>query len=181
MTPCGRARRAGHTRPYIASFTSPNGNGRFLDNTNPLPACGNAVATCFGSGLGVAGSGQSPNNRAHYVLQYNLTIQHEFWRDTRLEVGYAGSRTRNWTTNYDANAVPPAGRLAFAESNGNTAGNLLKPFDILKSAGIGIFSHRGSAYYDSLQTAFTTRFQRNSTFQLSYPFSKNPSVTSPLS
>jgi len=169
---------AGVNPPYIASFTSPNGNGRFLDNTNPLPACGNVVANCFGSGLGVAGIGQDLNNRAPYVLQYNLTIQHELWKDTRLEVGYAGSRTRNWTTNYDANAVPPADRLAFAQSNGNKAGNLLKPFDILKSGGIGIFSHRGSAYYDSLQTAFTTRFQRNSTFQLSYTFSKNLSDTS---
>jgi len=166
---------AGVNPPYIASFTSPNGNGRFLDNTNQLPAC---TPNCFGSGLGVAGIGQDLNNRAPYVLQYNLTIQHELWKDTRLEVGYAGSRTRNWTTNYDANAVPPADRLAFAQSNGNKAGNLLKPFDILKSGGIGIFSHRGSAYYDSLQTAFTTRFQRNSTFQLSYTFSKNLSDTS---
>jgi len=166
---------AGVNPPYIASFTSPNGNGRFLDNTNQLPAC---TPNCFGSGLGVAGIGQDLNNRAPYVLQYNLTIQHEFWKDTRLEVGYAGSRTRNWTTNYDANAVPPADRLAFAQSNGNKAGNLLKPFDILKSGGIGMFSHRGSAYYDSLQAAFTTRFQRNSTFQLSYTFSKNLSDTS---
>ena len=169
---------AGVNPPFVASFTSPNGNGRFLDNTNPLPACGNAAATCFGTGLGVAGVGQDLSNRAPYVLQYNLTIQHELWKDTRFEVGYAGSKTKNWTTNYDANAVRPADRLAFAQSNGNAAGNLLKPFDALKSGGIGMYSHHGSAEYDSLQTAFTTRFQRNSTFQLSYTFSKTFSDTS---
>src|SRR5258708_17138314 len=41
-----------------------------------------------------------------------------------------------------------------------------------------MFSHHGSARYDSLQTAFTSRFQRNSTFQLSYTFSKTLSDTS---
>src|SRR5467141_9584 len=166
---------AGVNPPFIASFKSVSGNGRFLDNTNQLPAC---TPNCFGSGLGNASIGQDLSSRAPYVLQYNLTIQHELWRDTRLEVGYVGSQTKNWTTNYDANAVAPADRLAFAQSNGNKAGNLLKPYDVLKSGGIGIFSHHGSAQYDSLQTAFTTRFQRNSTFQLSYTFSKNLSDTS---
>jgi hypothetical protein len=166
---------AGVNPPFVASFNSPNGNGRFLDNTNQLPAC---TPNCFGTGLGVAGVGQDLSNRAPYVLQYNLTIQHELWKDTRFEVGYAGSKTKNWTTNYDANAVAPADRLAFAQSNGNTAGNLLKPFDALKSGGIGVYSHHGSSQYDSLQTAFTTRFQRNSSFQLSYTFSRTFSDTS---
>jgi carboxypeptidase family protein len=166
---------AGVNPPFVASFTSPNGNGRFLDNTNQLPAC---TPNCFGTGLGVAGVGQDLSSRAPYVLQYNLTIQHELWKDTRFEVGYAGSKTKNWTSNFDANAVAPANRLAFAQSNGNAAGNLLKPFDALKSGGIGMFSHHGSAQYDSLQTAFTTRFQRNSTFQLSYTYSRTFSDTS---
>jgi len=132
----------------------------------------------FGTGLGVAGVGQDLSSRAPYVLQYNLTIQHELWRDTRFEVGYVGSQTKNWTSNYDANAVAPSDRLAFAQSNGNAAGNLLKPFHVLKSGGIGIFSHHGKARYDSLQSAFTTRFQRNSIFQLTYTYSKTLSDTS---
>jgi hypothetical protein len=167
---------AGVNPPFVRSFNSPNGNGRFLDNTNQLPAC---TPNCFGAGgLGVAGVGQDLGSRAPYTLQYNLTVQHEFWKDTRLEVSYVGSRTKNWTSNYDANAIGPANRLAFAESNGNDAGNTLKPFNVLKSGGIGMFSHHGSAWYDSLQTAFTSRFQRNSTFQLSYTFSKTLSDTS---
>src|SRR5215470_9034993 len=126
---------AGVNPPFIASFSSPNGNGRFLDNTNQLPAC---TPNCFGTGLGVAGVGQETSNRAPYVYQYNLTVQHELWKDTRLEFGYVGSKARDWTAKYDANAVPLASRLAFTQSNGNAAGNALKPFHALTGGTIPI-------------------------------------------
>jgi len=161
---------AGTNPPFVRSFQSVNGNGRFLDNTNQLPACD---PNCFGAGgFGVPGIGQDLSNRAPYTLQYNLTIQHEFLKDSRLEVSYVGSRSKNWTSKYDGNAIAPADRLAFAQSNGSAAGNLLKPFHVLETGGLPIFSHHGSAEYDSLQSAFTTRFQHDSTFQLAYTFSK---------
>jgi hypothetical protein len=167
---------AGVNPPFVASFRSFTNNGRFLDNTNQLPAC---TPNCFGTGLGNASVGQELSNRAPYVLQYNLTIQHEFWKDTRLEVGYVGSRTRNWTSNYDANAVSPDNRLAFAQSNGTPAAiTAFKPYSAIQGGNIGVFSHHGTSQYDSLQTAFSTRFQRNSAFQLSYTFSKTYSDTS---
>jgi len=167
---------AGVNPPFIASFKSVSGNGRFLDNTNQLPAC---TPNCFGTGLGNASIGQDLNSRAPYTLQYNLTIQHELWRDTRLEVGYVGSQARNWTTNYDANAVNPANRLAFAQSNGTPAAlALFKPFDVIQSGTISMYSHRGISQYDSLQVGFKTRFQRNSIFQASYTESKTFSDTS---
>ena len=40
---------------YVESVA---GNGRFLDNTNPLPACGGTVAGCFSTGLGTPNAGQ---------------------------------------------------------------------------------------------------------------------------
>jgi hypothetical protein len=161
---------AGTNPPFVRSFTSVNGNGRFLDNTNQLPAC---APNCFGAGgFGVPGIGQDLSSRAPYTLQYNLTIQHEFWKDTRLEVGYVGSRTKNWTSKYDANAIAPSDRLAFAQLNGNTAGNTLRPFHVLETGTIPLFAHHGSAQYDSLQSAFSTRFQRNSIFQMTYTYSK---------
>jgi len=160
----------GSNPPFVRSFSSPNNNGRFLDNTNQLPAC---TPNCFGAGgLGVANIGQDLSNRSPYTLQFNIAVQHELWKDTRLEVGYVGSRTRNWTSKYDANAVAPADRLAYAQSNGNAVGNALKPFNAIGGGGIPFFSHHGSARYDSLQTAFSTRFQRNSIFQLTYTYSK---------
>jgi len=167
---------AGVNPPFIASFKSVSGNGRFLDNTSQLPAC---TPNCFGTGLGNASIGQDLSSRAPYVLQYNLTIQHELWRDTRLEVGYVGSQTKNWTTTYDANAVAPANRLTFAQSNGTPAAlALFKPFDVIQSGTISMYSHHGNAQYDSLQVAFRTRFQHNSIFQATYTNSRNFSDTS---
>ncbi|MCU1331496.1 MAG: Cna B-type protein, partial [Candidatus Angelobacter sp.] len=161
---------AGVNPPFVGSFTSVNGNGRFLDNTNQLPAC---APNCFGSAsLGLPSIGQDLSSKAPYTLQYNLTIQHELWKNARLEVGYVGSQTKNWTRKVDANAIGLADRLAFAESNGNAAGNALKPFHALTNGQLPFFAHRGSAQYDSLQTAFSTRFHRGSIFQLTYTYSK---------
>jgi hypothetical protein len=161
---------AGVNPPFVASFNSVNGNGRFLDNTNQLPAC---TPNCFGAAsLGVPSIGQSLSSTSPYTMQYNVSVQHELWKDARVEVGYVGSRTENWTSKIDANAIAPANRLAFAESNGSAAGNLLKPFHVLTTGQIAMFEHNGSAKYDSLQTSFSTRFQRGSIFQLAYTYSK---------
>jgi Carboxypeptidase regulatory-like domain/TonB-dependent Receptor Plug Domain len=166
---------AGVNPPFVGSFTSVNGNGRFLDNTNQLPAC---TPNCFGAAsLGVAGIGQDTSNNAPYTLQFNFSVQHELWKDARFEIGYVGSRTENWTLKLDANAIAPADRLAFAQSNGSAAGNLLKPFHVLTTGGIPFFTHRGSGRYDSLQSAFSTRFHRNSIFQMTYTYSKTTSDT----
>jgi hypothetical protein len=166
---------AGTNPPFVASFNSPNGNGRFLDNTNQLPAC---APNCFGAAsLGVPSIGQELSNTSPYTLQYNVSVQHELWKDARFEVGYVGSQTKNWTSKFDANAVAPANRLAFAESNGNAAGNALKPFDVLTSGTIPMFAHHGNANYNSLQTAFSTRFQRGSIFQATYTYSRTMADT----
>lgn len=163
---------AGVNPPFVASFNSTN--GRLLDSTNQLPPC---TPNCFSTGLGNAGIGQSTTSTSPYTLQFNTTIQRELWNGARLEVGYVGSRTKNWTFKTDANAVAPANWLAFAQSNGNAAGNALKPFNVITTGGIPFYTHQGRAAYDSLQTAFSTRFQRNSVFQLSYTWSKTLSNT----
>jgi hypothetical protein len=161
---------AGVNPPFVGSFTSVNGNGRFLDNTNQLPAC---APNCFGgASLGLPSIGQDTDSRAPYTWQYNLSIQHELWKDSRFEIGYVGSQTKNWTRKVDINAIAPADRLAFAQSNGNAAGNALKPFHALTNGQIPFFAHKGNSQYDSLQTAFSTRFQRGSIFQLTYTYSK---------
>src|SRR5437764_674443 len=81
----------------------------------------------------------------------------ELWKDTRLEVGYVGSRTRHWTSKFDVNAIAPANRLLFAQNNGNAAGNALKPFTKLTNGSIPFFNHEGNSQYDSLQTALVSR------------------------
>jgi len=166
---------AGVNPPFVASFSSTNGNGRFLDNTNQLPAC---APNCFGNSLGVPGIGQSTSNTAPYTLQFNVSVQRELWKDARVEVGYVGSRTENWTLKEDANAIAPANRLAFAQSNGNAAGNAFHPFTALTNGGIPFYTHDGGhARYDSLQTAFSARFHHNTFVQTTYTFSKTQANT----
>jgi hypothetical protein len=157
----------GANPPFVANFRSVNGNGRFVDNTNQLPAC---TPNCFGTGLGNASVGTELTARQPYTLQWNATVQHELWKDTRLEVSYVASRTKNAQSKYDANAVTPANRLAFAQSNGSL--NSLKPFTVINSGNIAVYSYHGSASYDSLQAAFDTRFRHDLSFAMVYTYSK---------
>jgi len=167
----------GANPPFVANFKSNNGNGRFLDNTNQLPACatfadptsGKPIG-CFGTGLGNASVGTELTARQPYTLQWNVSVQHEFMKDTRLEVGYVASRTKNAQSKYDANAINPTDRLAFAQSSGSL--NSLKPFNAISSGNIAVYSYHGSASYDSLQAAFDTKFRRDLTFGAVYTYSK---------
>src|SRR6267378_2198556 len=157
----------GANPPFVANFRSVNNNGRFLDSTAQLPACD---PNCFGTGLGNASVGTELTARQPYTLQWNVSVQHEFMKDTRLEVGYVASRTKNAQSKYDANAINPADRLAFAQSNASLTS--LKPFLALQSGSIGVYSYHGSASYDSLQAAFDTKFRRDLTFAAVYTYSK---------
>ena len=167
----------GANPPFVGNFKSNNGNGRFLDSTNQLPACATfqdptskQVIGCFGTGLGNASVGTELTARQPYSLQWNVSVQHEFMKDTRLEVGYVASRTKNAQSKYDANAINPADRLAFAQSNASL--NSLKPYNAINSGNIAVYGYHGSASYDSLQTAFDTRFRRDLTFSAVYTYSK---------
>jgi len=157
--------------PFVGSFRSVNGNGRFLDNTNPLPACGNTAATCFGTGLGNASVGTELVARQPYTIQYNFTVQREIWKNSRLEAGYVASRTYDAQSKYDANAIAPANRLAYAQSNGN-ANLLFRPYDVINSGNIAVYGYHGKAAYDSLQAAFNSRLQHGLSFALAYTYSK---------
>jgi hypothetical protein len=167
----------GANPPFVGNFKSNNGNGRFLDSTAQLPACANFVDPtsklpigCYGVGLGNASVGTELTARQPYTLQWNVSVQHEFWKDTRLEVGYVASRTKNAQSKYDANAINPTDRLAFAQSNASL--NSLKPFNAINSGNIAVYSYHGSASYDSLQAAFNTKFRRDLTFEAVYTYSK---------
>jgi hypothetical protein len=85
-------------------------------------------------------------------------------------VGYVASRTKNAQSKYDANAIDPADRLAFAQSNGSL--NSLKPYNVINSGNIAVYGYHGTASYDSLQAAFDTRLQRSLNFALVYTYSK---------
>jgi hypothetical protein len=157
----------GANPPFVGNFKSSTGNGRFLDNTNQLPAC---TPNCFGVGLGNASVGTETVARQPYTLQYNFSVQRELWHDTKFEVGYVASRSYDQQSKYDANAISPANRLAYAQSNGSL--NSLKPFNAINSGSVAIYGYHGTASYDSLQAALNSRIQRSLNVGVVYTYSK---------
>jgi len=144
-------------------------NGRFLDSLTP-PSAGGA----FSAGYGGASVGGENSNKMPNSWQYNLTVQHELWKDTRLEIGYVGNTNLHWEIRSDVNAVPAADRLQYFQDNGNsTARAALRPFGAMRGDNtILYYTHSGQSTYNSLQTFFQTRLQNNLTLQAAYTWSK---------
>lgn len=101
-----------------------------------------------------------------------MSVQRELWKDTKLEVGYVGNRTRDWTSKYDVNGIAPANRLLYAQ----TGNNLLRPFSNVIKGGIPFFDHHGNAQYDSVQSAFSSHLTHNSFVQATYTFGRSFAV-----
>jgi len=167
----------GANPPFNASFVSVAGNGRFLDNTDPLPACG-TVAGCFSTGLGTPNHGQEFSNHVPNSWQWNLTVQRELFKDARLEVGYVGSKSLHWEAITDLNGVPPANRLQYVQHENDNPQNPLFAQDLrpygaaVLNNGIIYYTHSSSASYHSLQSMFNARLGNKANFQASYTFSK---------
>lgn len=169
----------GQNPPFLKNFTATN--GRFLDSVTP------PTNSTFGAGYGGASVGGETGNQMPNSWQYNVTIQHELWKDSRIEIGYVGNQNLHWEIRSDVNAVHSADRLAyFQDSACTTTNNLcgtgvssgsarqaLRPFGAMRADNtILYYSHSGQSNYNGLQTLFQTRFHRNSTLQVAYTWSK---------
>src|SRR5712692_9778181 len=154
--------------PFVGNFTDPN--GRFLDSLTP-PSAGPA----FSTGLGSASIGAETSNQMPNSWQYNVTVQHELWKDARLEVGYVANRNMHWEIRSDVNAVAPADRLNYfqCQSVSGCSRSSFRPFGPLRGdSSLTYYTHSGQSSYDSLQMLFQSRFHRNSSFQFAYTWSK---------
>ena len=168
---------AGNNPPFNPTFVSVAGNGRFLDSTNPLPACG-TVAGCFSTGLGTPGAGQETSANMPNSWQWNVSVQREIFKDAKLEVGYVANRNLHWEAITDVNSVLPANRLTYVQHELDNpqvpaTAQGLRPFGaaVLNNA-ITYYQHASSSSYHSLQSAFTARLSHNTSVQASYTFSK---------
>jgi hypothetical protein len=166
----------GSNPPFNPSFTSLNGNGRFLDSTDQLPAC---TPNCFGVGLGLPNIGQSTSDQMPNAWQWNLSVQHELFRNAKLEVAYVANKNNHWEQIADVNFVPSADRLNYVQNENSSApgaGALLsslRPFGALVgNNSITYYSHGSSSNYQSLQTQFTAQLNPRTRVQASYTWSK---------
>jgi hypothetical protein len=131
---------------------------------------------CFGSSLGAPTRGRDVDFKTPNSWQWNVTLQHELWRNTTLEVGYVGNYA------YDQLKIHVANQILNGDTNGNgiddraeyvvttPAAAELRQFGVFGNNNIGIWDHTGKSRYHSLQTQFVSRFGRGSQVQASYTF-----------
>jgi hypothetical protein len=167
---------AGGNPPFNPAFSSPNGNGRFLDSTAQLPAC---TPNCFGTGLGSPNIGQSTSNQSPNAWQWNLSIQREIFKDAKLELAYVANKNEHWEQIADLNVVPVADRLTYVQNENSSAPDAgtflasLRPFGAGRgNQSITYYSHGSSSNYQSLQAFYNMRIRSRATFQAAYTWSK---------
>jgi hypothetical protein len=167
---------AGGNPPFNPAFSSPNGNGRFLDSTAQLPACD---PNCFGTGLGSPNIGQSTAAQSPNAWQWNVSIQHELFKDAKLELAYVANKNEHWEQIADLNVVPVANRLTYVQNENSSAAGAgdflasLRPFGAGRgNQSITYYSHGSSSNYQALQAFYNMRIRSRATFQAAYTWSK---------
>ena len=155
------------TNPPFVSTISGN---RFFDSTQ-----------CFGCGssLGAPTRGREVEQKTPNNWQWNLTVQHEVFRRSSIEVGYVANygydmlrmRVANQVLNGDTNSNGIDDRREFVLTSGGLPA--VRQFGVFGNNNIGIWTHTGESTYHSLQTQWITRFGRGSQFQTSYTLARS--------
>jgi Carboxypeptidase regulatory-like domain/TonB-dependent Receptor Plug Domain len=126
----------------------------------------------FTGGTGAPTFGIDPSDILPNTWQWNLTVERELARNTKLEVAYVGNRGLHLVRYTDINAVPANLRLDYA-LNQNDAD---RPFGGGNFGGIGYAQWEGGSNYHALQALFRTRI-KGLDAQLAYTFSRSLSDT----
>jgi len=137
---------------------------------------------------GAPGFSQDPRDILPNTWQWNLSVEREIVRDTKLEVAYVGNRGIHLLGYTDANLVPASQRVNFALNNSN----VVRPFGVdVTSAACAVpnppssCGHWGSindafwgsnSNYHALQALFRTRVKAVDA-QFAYTWSKSLSDT----
>lgn len=124
------------------------------------PAAGGTAAPSYG----VSTSSDLPN-----TWQWNLTVERELFRDSKIEIAYVGNRGIHLLQFQDLNPVPASERLNFALNNDNN----LRPFGAGGFGFIGGANWTGSSNYHAFQSLFRTRASRSLEAQFAYTWSKS--------
>ena len=149
-----------------------------------------------GAGTGAPNFGVDPSDKIPNTWQWNLTVERELFRDSKLELAYVGNKGIHLLRYNDANFVPQSSWLAYATTEDPTqpgagaANNTLRPFGVdttvtgrCAAPPCGIFGQidyaewKGSSNYHALQALYRTRIKALDA-QFAYTFSKSLSDTS---
>jgi Carboxypeptidase regulatory-like domain/TonB-dependent Receptor Plug Domain len=142
---------------------SVGGGGTLLRTLDTAPALTTAAS-------GSPNFGENLDDSTPYTLQWNLTLEREILRDTKLEVSYVGNKGYNALQYTDVNGVTADNRLAYS----------LAPSNSLREFGsfgrINYAQWTGGSNYNSLQALLRSRY-KSLDAQFAYTYSKSLSDT----
>jgi hypothetical protein len=133
-------------------------NAPFSFNASNIPRTldgaslsGSAFATATGSPTG----GKDPSTTTPYSLQWNVSVEHSFRKDTSLELAYVGNRAVHQVTSSDINEVPQS---LWTACSFMTSCQSLRPYNNYDF--LTWWAHYGDAHYNALQMFFKGRLNR---------------------
>jgi len=126
--------------------------------SNPFPISRRAVGGITNT------NGQQNQPQSQYLQSWNLTAEHEFAKDTVLEVAYAGSKGTHLQRRYDIN-----------QQLRNTPGNP-RPFPAFGT--INFINDGSNSIYNSGSITLRRRFNRSLFVRAAYTFAKSIDETS---
>lgn len=159
------------TSIYFASLTQNAPFATFIAGERLLRGGQNGFAGLTAASNGSPRFGLSPEAGSPYSIQFNFSVGQQLWKDTVLEVGYVGNRSRKQLTHNDVNQVIETNRKTAAFATSANAVNALRPYRNYGS--IYQFERNGRGDYNSLQVLFRTRFTSKSQLQMAYTLSKS--------
>jgi len=110
-------------------------------------------------GGGAPSRGIQLKNTVPSAIQYNLTIEREMFRNSKLELAYVANKGRHLVNFADENQVPAASRVTYAETPAGSSANSLRPFGGGSWGTIPFYEWEAESNYDALQALFRTRLK----------------------
>jgi Carboxypeptidase regulatory-like domain/TonB-dependent Receptor Plug Domain len=156
--------------------------GRLQSGIRKLDSNAEPCDGCFGVSAGAPQAGRDLRAVVPNTWQWNVGVQHEFVRNTILELSYVGSKGKDQLQFYDVNQVASGDinhngvddRLDFLHAGGDSGlAAEVRPYGVFGNQRIVIWGHDGKTSYHSLQSQLISRFGRGSQFQASYTWSKS--------
>jgi hypothetical protein len=121
-----------------------------------------------GARLPIPMTGSDLQNDVPVVYEWNLTVQHEFFNNTLVDVAYVGNRGKHFPINADLNQ--PAIGTFTNPANAGINQDALRPYPGIGGAMTGL--QEASSKYDALQVSVQRRFTRGLQFNVNYTYSK---------
>jgi hypothetical protein len=143
-------------------------NGRADCPGDAFPGAGGCSAPTTPPNLPIPETGQDLINKTPVVYSWNLTVQHEFWNNTLVDVGYVGNRGAHFPINADLNQ--PAIGTFNNPANQAINQDVLRPYPGIGGAMTDL--QEASSEYNALQVSIQRRFTHNLQYNVAYTYSK---------